>query len=132
MFCAKCGAPLNGAAFCGSCGTAANGAPAAPTAPVAPQAPQQNYVNPNAVPTYAQVAPTSGLAIAGFVVSFFGWFGIVGFILSLVALNQIKNSNGTKRGRGLAIAGAIIGGLWTFFLVIGLIAVASYSSTSMY
>ena len=78
------------------------------------------------------LALSFGLAIAGFVVSFFGWFGIVGFILSLVALNQIKNSNGTKRGRGLAIAGAIIGGLWTFFLVIGLIAVASYSSTSMY
>ncbi|MEY4276574.1 MAG: hypothetical protein RIS26_1037 [Actinomycetota bacterium] len=126
MFCAKCGAPLNGAAFCGSCGTAANGAPAAPVAP------QQVYVNPNAVPTYAPTAPTSGLAIAGFIVSFFGWFGIVGFILSLVALNQIKNSNGTKGGRGLAIAGAIIGGLWTFFLVIGVIALASYSSTSMY
>lgn len=126
MFCAKCGAPLNGAAFCGSCGTAANGAPAAPVAP------QQVYVNPNATPTYTQSAPTSGLAIAGFIVSFFGWFGIVGFILSLVALNQIKHSNGTKGGRGLAIAGAIIGGIWTFFLVIGAIALASYSSTSMY
>jgi hypothetical protein len=49
--------------------------------------------------------PTNAMAIAGFVVSLVGC-GPVGLILSLVALNSQNQAN-----RGLAIAGAIIGGL---------------------
>ncbi len=51
---------------------------------------------------------TNGLAIAGFILSLTCCLSWLGFILSLVALNG-KNRN----QRGLAIAGAIIGGILT-------------------
>jgi len=50
---------------------------------------------------------TNGMAIAGFVLSLLGC-GLLGLIFSLVALNSKNRAN-----RGLAIAGAIIGGLLT-------------------
>jgi len=69
----------------------------------------------------------NGLAIAGFVCSLLGCFcctAIVGLVLSLVALSGTNQAN-----RGLAIAGAIIGGIWLLlwlvyfgFLLIGLLA----------
>lgn len=56
---------------------------------------------------------TNGLAIAGFVVSlcsliinFGGIVGLVGTILSGVGLSQVKTKG---KGKGLAIAGLIIG-----------------------
>ena len=56
---------------------------------------------------------TNGLAIAGFVVSlcsliinFAGIVGLVGTILSAVGLAQVKTKNS---GKGIAIAGLIIG-----------------------
>lgn len=66
---------------------------------------------------------TNGLAIAGFILSLVGCPPL-GLILSLVALNG-KN----KANRGLAIAGAIIGGLWTVcgcgYVVVMMIAAAA-------
>ena len=59
-------------------------------------------------PGYPPAGPTSGMAIASLVVSLLG-IGIVGVILGHLALNEIKKSNGYIRGRGLAIAGLIIG-----------------------
>lgn len=59
------------------------------------------------VPQPSQSEGTNGLAIAGFVLALVGCAPL-GLILSLVALNS-KN----KANRGLAIAGAIIGGLLT-------------------
>jgi hypothetical protein len=57
---------------------------------------------------------TSGLAIASLICSIAGFVvcqivSIVGIILGIVALNQIGNSMGTKTGRGLAIAGIVVG-----------------------
>ena len=46
------------------------------------------------------------LAIVGFVLSFLGWLAVVGLVLEIVALNQIKRTG--ERGRRLAIAGIII------------------------
>jgi hypothetical protein len=72
-----------------------------------PYPPQGAYAEPK----------TNGLAIGGFIVAFI--FGLIGLILSIVALNQINASNGTQKGKGLAIAGIIIGALNTvggFFL----------------
>ncbi len=56
----------------------------------------------------APPSETNGLAIAGFVISLVGCgpLGLIGLILSLVALKSPNKSN-----RGLAIAGAVIGGL---------------------
>ena len=105
MYCAKCGAPLNGAAFCGSCGTSATGAPVSSV----PYSPVPDYMNP---PKY------NGLAIAGFVCSLLGCTALVGFILSLVALNQITKAQPAQQGRGLALAGAIVGGLWLLYVVV--------------
>ncbi len=72
-------------------------------------------------------AKTNGLAIAGFVVSlvsllinFAGIVGLTGTILSAVGLSQI-NSRGEK-GKGMAIAGLIIG---IIGIVWGIISIAS-------
>ena len=57
----------------------------------------------------------SVLAIVGFVASFA--IPPVGVILSFIALSQIKRTS--ERGRGLAIAGAIIGILAIVLAVLG-------------
>ena len=49
---------------------------------------------------------TSGMAIAGFVLSFF--CSILGLIFSIIGYNQVKKSNGMVTGGGLEIAGIII------------------------
>ena len=51
--------------------------------------------------------PYSGFAIAGFILSFFGLLSILGIIFSLIASSQIRK--GERRGKGLAIAGFVIG-----------------------
>ena len=114
MFCAKCGAPLNGASFCASCGTAAIQTSAAPVQPV-----PTNYQAPNQAPypaPYGAPAPTNGLAVGGFVTSLI-CLGPVGFVLSAIALNQIKKSPTPQGGKGLAIAGVVIGGLSILYLL---------------
>ncbi|MBT2268575.1 DUF4190 domain-containing protein [Rhodococcus erythropolis] len=75
---------------------------------------------------------TNGLAIASLVVSlaggcFYSLGGIVGIILGIVALNQIKQTG--QEGRGLAIAGIAVGAtflaIFAVILVVALIASAS-------
>jgi hypothetical protein len=56
----------------------------------------------------AKSETTNGMAVAGFVLSLLGCTAPLGFIFSLVALNGKNQAN-----RGLAIAGAIIGGIGT-------------------
>jgi hypothetical protein len=79
-------------------------------------------------PTSPAPAPkTSGHAIAGLIVGLGGLCtcgvgGIVGLVLSLVALKKIDASGGTLGGRGLAIAGIIASAVCILVgLVIGLI-----------
>jgi hypothetical protein len=57
-------------------------------------------------PMVSSQSKTSGMAIGGFICAFL--CGLLGLILSIVALNQINKSMGMLRGRGLAIAGIII------------------------
>jgi hypothetical protein len=40
-------------------------------------------------------------------------FPVVGVILSLIALHQVSNSNGTQTGKGLAILGLVLSGIIT-------------------
>jgi len=54
------------------------------------------------------------LALVGFILSFF--ISFVGLILCIIGLNQINGSNGMQTGKGLAIAGIIIGALGTIFI----------------
>lgn len=74
-------------------------------------------------------AKMDGFAIAGFVVSIVGFFiaglilGSLGIIFSSIALLRINKSNGSKRGRGLAITGLILGIVAVVLTAILLIAV---------
>ena len=61
--------------------------------------------------------PYNALAIIGFICSFI--FGTVGLILSIISLVQIKQH--AQQGKGLAIAGVVIGGLFTLYFIITLI-----------
>ncbi|MBV9512804.1 MAG: DUF4190 domain-containing protein [Mycobacteriaceae bacterium] len=56
---------------------------------------------------------TNGLATASLICSILGCCGILGFaaiVLGVVSLNQIKTSG--QGGRGMAIAGIVIGIVW--------------------
>lgn len=103
----------------------------------APPPQQQQPYPPSYAPQYAPgpgyppAGPTSGMAIASLVVSLLG-IGLVAVILGHLALNEIKKSNGYIQGRGLAIAGLIIGYLQIaagvavlLFFVIGIIVAAN-------
>lgn len=63
---------------------------------------------------------TNRMAVASLVCSLFGWLCVVGPLFGLmfgfVALNQIKQTG--QRGRGMALAGIILGGILVV-LVIG-------------
>ena len=104
-FCSNCGAEVSdGFAFCEKCGT-----------PV--QAPENQAPSYNA-PQYAPAAKqdSNGMAIGGFVCSLVGLLlccggivSIIGLVLSIIGLSKSKQMNGS--GKGLAIAGIIIGAL---------------------
>lgn len=129
-----------------------------PAGPPAPDQPYPGYEQPYQDPGYAQPAyaqpgqppayqpypeyaaqpqgyaggddrPTSTLAVVGFIVSLVGLIlpvALIGFILSLVALPQTGRDK--KKGRGFAIAGAIIGGLLTLLTIVGIILVIAFFS----
>ncbi|GEM_PF-825733 len=59
--------------------------------------------------------PLSTAAVIGFVLAFL--LAPVGLAISLFALG--RTGAGAQRGRGLAVAGTVIGGLFTVFLMIG-------------
>jgi hypothetical protein len=67
--------------------------------------------------------------VAGFVLSLLGCLAPIGFILALVGLNQIKESNYTQGGKGLAVAGITIGAVFTVIGFFWWIAVASVTSS---
>jgi hypothetical protein len=130
-FCSSCGADCGDGRFCGSCGTPAAGNSGSRTAAERPTlstvarsesiggnqtaasaAPPQPPPAPNPAWTGA-VQPgayrprgTNGLAIASFVCSLL-CVNVVAIVLGHVALSQIKRTN--EEGRGLAIAGLVIG-----------------------
>jgi hypothetical protein len=66
---------------------------------------------------------TSGLAIASLVTGLFFWCwvipGVVAIVLGHLALESIEDSGGTKTGRGMAIAGIVLG--WVGIGVVALL-----------
>jgi Zn-finger nucleic acid-binding protein len=88
----------------------------APPRPVPPAMPPMQY----APSSYDAGGGTSGLAIAGFICSFF--CSPLGFILSLMAYNQINRSGNRIGGKGLAVAGVIISVLGFVFGIIRVLA----------
>ncbi len=103
----------------GSGGPTYPGAGASPPGPApAPSygpPPVGGYAYPAAGTSYGYTgAPkNNGLAIAAMVCSFFFWIyglgAILGIVFGFIARSQIKKSNGTQRGEGMALAGIIIG-----------------------
>ena len=86
---------------------------------------------------------TNGMAIASMVLGIAGWAlcagggigSIVGLILGIVALNQIKK-NPNQQGKGMAIAGIILNslcllGMIVFILAYGAIIIAAIISAEM-
>jgi hypothetical protein len=91
--------------------TGATGAPppgaSPPPPPGAPPPSQWEGAAPVARPT------TSGLAVASLVTGLFFWCflipGIVAIVLGFLALEQIADAGGRIKGRGMAIAGIVLG-----------------------
>ena len=78
-------------------------------------------------PQYAQ---TSGLAVASLICAFLVPF-VLPIILGVAAKNDIRRSNGTKSGEGLATAGIVLGWIFTIITVLWLLVVfAALSSSS--
>lgn len=74
---------------------------------------------PAKVPTGPQEAKHSGLAIAGFVVSFIPLIitQVLGIIFGIAAIHNINRSEGKLAGKGYAIAGIIISIIWVCFFI---------------
>ena len=83
----------------------------------------QHYVNPQR---------TSGLAIASMVLGIV-WIYWVGSILAIIfghiALSQIRKDP-NLRGRGMAIAGVVLGYVGLAIVVVGVLAFAAFRTTS--
>jgi len=86
----------------------------------------QNYPPPGY--GYPRPTKTNGLAIASMVLGIL-WVYWIGSILALVfgyvAKSQIDQSGGAQTGRGMAVAGIVLGWVGVGLLVIFIIAVAS-------
>lgn len=157
MFCPKCGREFKPEEkFCTQCGSAAPAQEAAEQVneiiesieefdmateePIVEELPAEE---PEAVPApvaEATPVPTKTkkkmniFAVIGFVVSIVCFFGIIkasvigplaGLIFSIVALVQIKKNN--QKGKGLAIAGIILGSIATVVSFVSLIITAIFS-----
>lgn len=88
--------------------------PQPPPPGYAPQPPygQQPYGQPPYQQPYATQPKTNTLALVGFILSVTLILSFIGMILSIVGLIQIGNSNGAQKGKGLAIAGIIVGAIF--------------------
>jgi len=87
-----------------------------------PPPPQGGYpAPPSGYPGAAPAAGTNGLDIASLVCSVVGVLcgigSILGIVLGIIALNQIKQTG--QGGRGLALAGIIVGAVLLALGVIG-------------
>lgn len=104
-FCTNCGNELVAeAVICPKCGVSAS--------------PVQEVQN----------KPSNGMAIAGFITSFF--ISILGLIFSIIGLNKSKQ---TGTGKGLSIAGIIISSITTIITIIVILSfitvMTSYNKT---
>lgn len=98
--------------------------PSGPSSYPQPPYAQAPYTAPPAgvFPAYpGAVPPQSGLAIAAMIVSLCGLVtcglsGVVGLILGIVALQQVRRTG--ARGRGMAITGIVVGAVFTVLFVL--------------
>ncbi|TDZ41996.1 DUF4190 domain-containing protein [Mycobacteroides franklinii] len=99
-----------------------------------PGYPAPGYADPYGYGAYGPTAGTNGLAIASLITSiaaivtcYLGIIlGIVGVILGVIALNQLKTRQ--QDGKGIAIAGIILGAVIPVLWIVVLIIIAAGSS----
>ena len=76
------------------------------------------------MPGYVNQNSTNGMSIAALVCGICGFIygipAILGIIFGCISLSQIKQRG--QQGRGMAIAGIVIGALWLLLVIIGIIA----------
>jgi prepilin-type processing-associated H-X9-DG protein len=77
---------------------------------------------PGQVPPAAQAAPISGLAIASLVLGIIGLpscglTALIGLILGIVAMKQVRKNNGAMGGGGIALAGTIVSAVFLLFVI---------------
>ncbi|MBE5409853.1 hypothetical protein E3G39_001417 [Mycobacteroides abscessus] len=110
--------------------------PGYPVAGGYPGYPPPGYADPYGYGAYGQTGGTNGLAIASLITSiaaivtcYLGIIlGIVGVILGVVALNQLKTRQ--QDGKGIAIAGIILGAVIPVLWILVLIVIAAGSSST--
>jgi hypothetical protein len=136
MSCTRCGALVNvGAKFCPACGKPVPPEPIAPVAaaPVMASAvgAMPGYAPPAApigsAPAAAPPRTTNGLAIAAMVLGivWIYWIGsILALIFGYIAKGQINRSDGRQGGKGMAIAGIVLGWVGIGFLVLMIVVIA--------
>jgi hypothetical protein len=113
-YCVKCGTALpDRARFCGVCGTSLND----PAFDPYRSSPDLAYEGP---------VKTNGFAIAALVLGILGFCSPLAIIFGAIATGRIKRAAGREKGRGLAIAGIVLGSLWLVAGLLGLIAIPTY------
>jgi type IV pilus assembly protein PilA len=126
MFCGQCGiANSDSAQYCSRCGNLLTPRPAGSTAPEI-----QNPAAGGSAAIPATDAPKSGKAIASLVCGIFTFVlpaSIAAIILGHLSLSDIRKSAGRLGGRGIAVAGLVLGYagivLVPFILIIAAIAI---------
>lgn len=87
-------------------------------------------------PGFAATGPqppkNNGFAVAALVLGIIPCFcGILGIIFGFIAKNQIKNSDGTQTGDGMATAGIILGFAWiALYIILNVAGAISYNFSS--
>ncbi len=128
MFCPHCGKQVNETdIFCASCGANLNGNPFESQFTQQKESDNPPYNPPQCAPYETQSNPntstsTNAIAIVGFVLSFF--CAIAGLVCSIIGLQKSKEAGGT--GKGLAIAGIVISAVSMFCTFIFMIDLCTF------
>ena len=128
MKCPNCGTELtNNETFCTNCGKRVDGAIETPTGVESSNTNTENKVEQpvqqTEQPTAANNTKYNGVVISGFVIAIISIFifsivlGPIAAILSAIGLKQVNETN--EKGKGLAIAGIIIGIAVIIIMIIG-------------
>jgi hypothetical protein len=99
-----------------------------PAYPPPPPYPAPGWTGHAPQPQWTQQSKTNGMAIASLVLGLL-WIWAIGSVLAIIfghiAMGQIDQSGGLQSGRGMALAGTILGYVGTGFTVLLLMVVVA-------